>query len=146
MQEKYEKLAVKYLGTDDFTTETKSFHDRKFSPKGWQYRQNGGNHQNGKSLFEEISKLELLEDNSRDAKNDHDMRFYNNKIFRVDENQIVWVSSSQSRSGKSTDWSFVYISRKNSWKTTEAFKWLLFYLLIFQKKEVKSFQNLNKFI
>lgn len=105
--------AEKYLGTKEIKVEKKTFHDRQFSSRGWQHRNNGGNSTVGRISYDTYCKIyEVLEDSSKCARNDSDPRFFVKKIFRIDDKSIVKVSNDPSRSGKSCTWHFVYINAK----------------------------------
>lgn len=107
------EIALKYLGTSDVSYENKVHCDTKMSPRGWQYKRSGGNSSAGSVLYDSInSKFELLEDISKGAKNDHDLRFYIKKIFKISDREIVKVTNDPSRTGKTVTWNFLYITKK----------------------------------
>ena len=85
-------------------------HDRKYSPRGWQFRR-FGNSVKGHAMFQDLKKgCTILDDLGKSAnRNDSDPRYYEHLILQDENNNIVEVITNPSRSGNSCAYSFFVV-------------------------------------
>lgn len=99
------KTLEKYLGKIDINSIEEVFNDRKYSPRGWQYKKFGNSSAGYDKLLKCKQEMKELQYFCKDSRNDYDLRAYNTYIFYGD-NIIVTVSNSPSRSGNSCTYTF----------------------------------------
>ena len=116
-EEKAKLLSEKYLNNSDVSFEIEHFDDRQLNPRGWQYKKFGNSTKGRDKLTYCRENMKLIEDNGKCARNDSDLRYYENSIF-IDENKVVEVRTSPSRSGNTCSYSFFTVI-KNDNKTLE---------------------------
>jgi len=109
-EERALELAEKFLGTSNIKNiEKVTLEDRRLSTRGWQYKRIGNSSAGSDKLKFYKDNYELIEDTGKCARNDSDLRYYNDIIFRND-NELVRATTSPSRSGKNCTYNFLIIT------------------------------------
>lgn len=112
-EEKAKLLSEKYLNNSDVSFEIEHFDDRQLNPRGWQYKKFGNSTKGRDKLAYCRENMNLIEDNGKCARNDSDLRYYENSIF-VDENKVIEVRTSPSRSGNTCSYSFFTVTKNDN--------------------------------
>lgn len=108
--EKAKYLSQKYLNNTNVTFKIEDFNDRQLNPRGWQYKKFGNSSEGSNKLNYCRENMNLVEDNSKYAKNDYDFRYEQHLIF-VNEDIVIEVSTSPSRSGNNCSYSFFTVEK-----------------------------------
>ena len=119
-EEKAKLLSEKYLNNNDVSFEIEYFEDRQLNPIGWQYKKFGNSTKGRDKLTHCRKDMKLNEDNGKCARNDSDLRYYENSIY-TNENKVIELKTSPSRSGNTCLYTFFTVT-KNDNKTLIARK------------------------
>lgn len=109
-EEKAKLFSEKYLNNCDVNFQIDQFKDRQLNTRGWQYKKYGNSSKGKDKLIYCQEHMNLVEDNSKGAKNDHNLRYYKKLIF-MDENSVIEVNTSPSRSGNTCTYSFFTVTK-----------------------------------
>ncbi len=109
-EEKAKFFSEKFLDNSKVTFVKEDFEDRRLNPRGWQYKRYGNSTKGEEKLKFCRENMKLLEDNGKCARNDSDLRYYEDLIF-IDENNVVEVTTSPSRSGNTCSYSFFTVTK-----------------------------------
>ena len=103
------QLSERFLNTTNVDFKIEHFDDRQLSPRGWQYKRYGNSTKGKDKLLYCRNNMELIEDKGRCARNDSDPRYYEELIFK-ENNTLIQVSTSPSRSGRTCSYTFLTIT------------------------------------
>lgn len=85
-------------------------HDNTYSPRGWQFKKYG-NSTKGKELLDKCrNEMVQVQDDGKCARNDSDPRYYAKETYKED-NMVIRISTSPSRSGNSCTYSVIQLKR-----------------------------------
>lgn len=110
IEEKANIISKKYLNNCKVIFKIEQFDDRTLSRKGWQYKKYGNSTKGSDMLKDCRENMELMSDDSKCARNDSDLRYYEKSTY-MDNNNVIQVSTSPSRSGNTCSYTFFIVSK-----------------------------------
>ena len=101
-------LKIHFDEEGEFDFSKYELHDNTYSPRGWQYKKYG-NSIKGKTLLDKCrAEMIKVEDGGKCARNDSDPRYYAKETLK-DDNMVIRISTSPSRSGNSCTYSVIQL-------------------------------------
>lgn len=113
LEEKAKLLSEKYLDNSKISFEIEHFDDKQLNPRGWQYKKFGNSTKGRDKLQNCRENMKLIENNGECARNDSDPRYYESLLF-MDENKVIEVRTSPSRSGNTCLYTFFTVIKNDN--------------------------------